>query len=82
MDYLVDRWLARAGASLLPGNKAHAFHHTHVLEQLDYRTSIAELQQLLGYADTSTTHIYPRRASVNLHESARAAPTTQLVRQR
>lgn len=82
LDYLVDRWLARAGVSLRSGEKAHAFRHTYALGQLDYGTTIAELQQLLGHADISTTAVYLRLAAAGLHDSARAAPITRLLSQR
>lgn len=49
---------------------------------VEYRTTIAGVQQVLGQADLSTTSIYLRLAAAGLHDSARAAPIARLLRPR
>ena len=81
LDYLVDRWLGTAKMKISrKGEKAHAFRHTYALGQIDNGTTVAELRELLGHADLSTTGIYLRMAGAGLHHAARAAPVARLLR--
>lgn len=82
LDYLVDRWMRRAGVALRRGEKAHAFRHTYAVGQLSQGTSVAELQALLGHVDLSTTGLYLRMAGSELQQAARSAPVLALVRER
>ncbi len=82
LDYLVERWMRRAGVALRAGEKAHAFRHTYAVGQLSQGTSVAELQALLGHADLSTTGLYLRMSAAELQQAARAAPVLTLVRDR
>jgi len=80
LDYLVDGWLRTAAVTIRAGEKAHAFRHTYALGQVDNGTTVAELKELLGHADLSTTGIYLRMAGAGLHDAARAAPVARLLR--
>lgn len=81
LDYLVDGWLRTAKVTIRAGEKAHAFRHTYAVGQIDNGTTVAELQELLGHADLSTTGIYLRMAAAGLHHAARAAPVARLLRE-
>ena len=81
LDYLVDNWMGAAGVTLRAGEKAHAFRHTYALGQVENGTSVAELMQLLGHADLSTTGVYLRMAAADLQHAARAAPVAHMLRQ-
>jgi site-specific recombinase XerD len=81
LDYLVDGWLRTAKVKSRPGEKAHAFRHTYALGQVDNGTSVAELRELLGHADLSTTGVYLRMAAAELQASAGAAPIARLLRE-
>ena len=81
LDYLVDGWLRAAKVTIRAGEKAHAFRHTYAVGQIDNGTTVAELQELLGHADLSTTGIYLRMAAAGLHHAARAAPVARLLRE-
>jgi len=82
LDYLVDGWMRTGKVKSRPGEKAHAFRHTYALGQVDNGTSVAELSQLLGHADLSTTGVYLRMAAAGLQASAGAAPIARLLRER
>lgn len=76
---VVGRWPALGGLCLRSGQRAHGFGPTDALGQLDDGARSAEVHQLLGHADLSTTSISLRRAAAGLHESARAAPIIRLL---
>ncbi len=81
LQHLIANWLAAAGISPPPGEKAHLFRHTYAVGQIDRGTSIAELQTLLGHKNIATTSIYLRVAAEGLHHTARATAVNALIQQ-
>ncbi|HWD08935.1 MAG TPA: tyrosine-type recombinase/integrase [Actinomycetota bacterium] len=74
LDYLVDKWLRRAGVSLRPGELAHAFRHTYAVHLVQMGVPLPQVQELLGHASLTTTARYLRMTGAELQEAALVLP--------
>jgi site-specific recombinase XerD len=74
LDYLVEKWLRRAGVSLRPGELAHAFRHTYAVHLVQMGVSLPQVQELLGHASLTTTARYLRMTGAELHQAALVLP--------
>lgn len=80
LDYLVRRWLLRAGVRKPDGESAHAFRHTYAKGLLARGVPVTTVQQLLGHANIATTQRYLRMTAVEMHEASRAAEILEILR--
>lgn len=79
LDYLVGKWLRRAGVSLRPGELAHAFRHTYAVHLVQMGVPLPQVQQLLGHASLTTTSRYLRMTGAELHEAALVLPLRRFL---
>lgn len=79
LDYLVGKWLRRAGVSLRPGELAHAFRHTYAVHLVQLGVPLPQVQQLLGHASLTTTSRYLRMTGAELHEAALVLPLRRFL---
>lgn len=74
LDYLVEKWLRRAGVSLRPGELAHAFRHTYAVHLVQMGVPLTQVQELLGHASLTTTARYLKMTGAELHQAAQVLP--------
>lgn len=79
LDYLVEKWLRRAGVSLRPGELAHAFRHTYAVHLVQMGVPLPQVQGLLGHASLSTTARYLRMTGAELQEAAQVLPLRRFL---
>ena len=79
LDYLVEKWLRRAGVSLRPGELAHAFRHTYAVHLVQMGVSLPQVQTLLGHASLTTTSRYLRMTGSELQEAALVLPLRRFL---
>ncbi|HLI56333.1 MAG TPA: tyrosine-type recombinase/integrase [Actinomycetota bacterium] len=79
LDYLVDKWLRRAGVSLRPGELAHAFRHTYAVHLVQMGVPLPQVQELLGHASLTTTARYLRMTGAELQEAAMVLPLRRFL---
>lgn len=79
LDYLVEKWLRRAGVSLRPGELAHAFRHTYAVHLVQMGVPLPQVQELLGHASLTTTARYLRMTGAELQEAALVLPLRRFL---
>jgi site-specific recombinase XerD len=79
LDYLVEKWLRRAGVSLRPGELAHAFRHTYAVHLVQMGVPLPQVQALLGHASLTTTSRYLKMTGAELQEAALALPIRRFL---
>lgn len=79
LDYLVEKWLRRAGVSLRPGELAHAFRHTYAVHLVQMGVPLPQVQTLLGHASLTTTARYLRMTGAELQEAALVLPLRRFL---
>lgn len=79
LDYLVQKWLRRAGVSLRTGELAHAFRHTYAVHLVQMGVPLPQVQHLLGHASLSTTSRYLRMTGAELQEAAQVLPLRRFL---
>ena len=80
LDYLVEKWLRRAGVSLRPGELAHAFRHTYAVHLVQMGIPLPQVQELLGHAALTTTARYLRMTGAELQQAAHVLPLRRFLR--
>jgi site-specific recombinase XerD len=80
LDYLVEKWLRRAGVSLRPGELAHAFRHTYAVHLVQMGVPLPQVQELLGHAALTTTARYLRMTGAELQQAAHVLPLRHFLR--
>lgn len=79
LDYLVEKWLRRAGVSVRPGELAHAFRHTYAVHLVQMGVPLPQVQALLGHVSLTTTARYLRMTGSELHEAAQVLPLRRFL---
>src|SRR5207237_1005953 len=79
LDYLVEKWLRRAGVSLRPGELAHAFRHTYAVHLVQMGIPLPQVQELLGHAALTTTARYLRMTGAELQQAAHVLPLRRFL---
>jgi site-specific recombinase XerD len=79
LDYLVEKWLRRAGVSVRPGELAHAFRHTYAVHLVQMGVPLPQVQELLGHVSLTTTARYLKMTGAELHEAARVLPLRRFL---
>ncbi|HEV8626920.1 MAG TPA: tyrosine-type recombinase/integrase, partial [Acidimicrobiia bacterium] len=81
LDYLVAKWLRRAGVAVRPGELAHAFRHTYAVHHVQMGVPLPQVQELLRHANLTTTSRYLRMTGAELQGAALALPLRQMLGQ-
>jgi site-specific recombinase XerD len=79
LDYLVEKWLRRAGVSVRPGELAHAFRHTYAVHLVQMGVPLPQVQELLGHVSLTTTARYLKMTGAELHEAAQVLPLRRFL---
>lgn len=79
LDYLVEKWLRRAGVALRPGELAHAFRHTYAVHLVQMGVALPQVQALLGHASLTTTSRYLKMTGAELQEAALVLPLRRFL---
>lgn len=82
LDYLVEKWLRRAGVALRPGELAHAFRHTYAVHLVQMGVPLPQVQELLGHASLTTTARYLKMTGAELHHAAMVLPLRRFLADR
>ncbi|HYR63590.1 MAG TPA: tyrosine-type recombinase/integrase [Actinomycetota bacterium] len=79
LDYLVEKWLRRAGVSVRPGELAHAFRHTYAVHLVQMGVALPQVQALLGHVSLTTTARYLKMTGSELQEAAQVLPLRRFL---
>ena len=79
LDYLVEKWLRRAGVSVRPGELAHAFRHTYAVHLVQMGIPLPQVQALLGHVSLTTTARYLKMTGSELQEAAQVLPLRRFL---
>ena len=79
LDYLVEKWLRRAGVSVRPGELAHAFRHTYAVHLVQMGVPLPQVQELLGHVSLTTTARYLKMTGAELHQAAQVLPLRRFL---
>ncbi len=80
LNYLVLRWVKRAGVIKPDGEAAHAFRHTYAKGLVANGVPLSSVQALLGHADLSATQIYLRMTGGELASAVESAEVREYLR--
>src|SRR5882762_1481382 len=79
LDYLVEKWLRRAGVSVRPGELAHAFRHTYAVHLVQMGVPLPQVQELLGHVSLTTTARYLKMTGAELQQAAQVLPLRRFL---
>lgn len=81
LNYLVCRWVKRAGVHKPEGAAAHAFRHTYAKGLVTSGVPLSAVQALLGHASLNTTQVYLRMTGIELRHASEAAEVRDYLRE-
>lgn len=80
LNYLVDRWILRAGVEKQPGEAAHGFRHTFAKGLVRAGVPMPAISALLGHESLNTTSIYTRATAADVRDASLLSPARAILR--
>lgn len=80
LNWLVDRWIVRAGVEKQAGEAAHGFRHTFAKGLVRAGVPMPTVSELLGHESLNTTTIYTRATAADVRDASLLSPAREILR--